>query len=156
MGRVIPLLPRRRVEAEMLLRVYRVLCPQVGPDRALAVVAAAVEGAAEAAGREFARQAPGGPSLEHFATVLDRWREGDALDVREVRLEEGVLAFTVTRCRYADLYRSMGLSVPLARTLSCGRDAAFARGYHAGLTLERRGTIVEGAAACRFRFVWEG
>ncbi len=156
MAQVIPLLPRRRIEAEMLLRVYRVLCPQVGPDRALAVVSTAVEGAAEAAGREFARQAPEGPSLEHFATVLDRWREGDALDLRDVRLGEEALSFTVTRCRYADLYRSMGLSIPLARALSCGRDAAFARGYHAGLTLERRGTIVEGAAACRFRFVWEG
>ncbi len=155
MGQVIPLLPRRRVEAEILLRVYTALCPRIGTDAALQVIVAAVEASAEAAGREFARQAPGGPSLEHFATVVDRWREGGALDVEGPAIRGNVLELTVTRCAYAELYRSMRLPEALARILSCRRDAAFARGYHPSLRLERSPTLAEGAPACRFRFVWE-
>lgn len=155
-ARVIPLLPRRRIEAEILARVYRVLCPQVGPEKALTVIRSAVEGAAEAAGREFAAAAPEGPCLAHFATVLDRWREGNALEIEDLRLRERELSFRVTRCAYAELYRSMGLSGKLAHTLSCSRDAAFARGYHPNLRMDREGTIVEGFGACRFRFLWGG
>ncbi|GAB4247878.1 L-2-amino-thiazoline-4-carboxylic acid hydrolase [Deferrisoma sp.] len=153
-AQVIPLLPRRRIEAEMLARVYRVLCPQVGPEKALAVIRSAVEGAAEAAGREFAAAAAEGPCLAHFATVVDRWRQGNALEIEDFRLGERELSFRVTRCAYAELYRSMGLSETLAHTLSCSRDAAFVRGYHPELRMEREGTIVEGHGACRFRFLW--
>ncbi len=152
---VIPLLPRRRVEAEILSRVFHTLRARVGDEAALEVIRTAVESAAEEAGRAFARQAPGAPTLAHFATVVERWREGNALDVEGPRLSGDVLEFTVTRCGYVELYRSAGLPRELAYALSCARDAAFARGYCAGLRMERSATIAEGSPVCRFRFVWE-
>lgn len=151
-AQVIPLLARRRIEAEILSRVFAALSERVGEQPALDVIAEAVEAAAGAAGREFAASAPGPAGLEHFATVIDRWREGRALTVEDVRLSGSTLEFRVTRCAYAELYRSMGLPPALAGVLSCRRDAAFARGYDRRLRLDRPETLLDGAPACPFRF----
>ncbi len=151
-AQVIPLLARRRIEAEILARVFAALSERVGEQPALEVIAEAVEAAAEAAGRDFAATAPGGTSLAHFSEVIDRWREGRALAVEDVRLSGSALEFRVTRCAYAELYRTMGLPPALARVLSCRRDAAFARGYDRRLRLDRPATLLDGAPACPFRF----
>ncbi len=152
---MIPLLARRRIEAEILARVYASLARRLGEEAAQEVIGEAVEAAAEASGRDFAAQAPEGPGLAHFATVLDRWTEGGALELRDVRLAGDTLEFDVTRCAYAELYRSLGLPAALGYALSCRRDAAFARGYLPGLALDRSPTLAEGAPACRFRLVSE-
>ena len=149
---VIPLLARRRIEAEILSRIFAALSNRVGEQPALDVIGEAVEAAAEAAGREFAASAPSGAGLEHFATVIDRWREGRALAVEGVRLSGSTLEFRVTRCAYAELYRAMGIPAGLAGVLSCRRDAAFARGYDRRLRLDRPTTLLDGAPACPFRF----
>jgi len=151
-GTVVPLLARRRIEAEILGRVYRSLAQRVGEETALEVIGEAVEAAAEAAGRDFAAQAEGRPGLEHFATVLDRWCEGRALEVEGVHRSAEALSFQVTRCAYEELYRSLGLPPALAYTLSCRRDAAFARGYDPAMGFERSPTLAEGAPECAFRF----
>ncbi|MHB8766084.1 MAG: L-2-amino-thiazoline-4-carboxylic acid hydrolase, partial [Deferrisomatales bacterium] len=135
-------------------RVYDALAARLGGGEAVEVIGAAVEAAAAAAGREFAAGAPDGPSLDHFAQVLDLWQEGGALELEEVRRGGASLSFRVTRCAYAELYHKMGLPPALAATLSCRRDAAFARGYHPGLSLVRSPTLAEGAPACEFRFGW--
>lgn len=155
-GQVIPLLARRRIEAGVLVRVYDALEERIGEEAALQVIGEAVEAAALDAGREFAAGAGGAPSLAHFATVLERWREGEALRIEEVRLTPETLEFRVTRCAYVELYASLGLSPRLAHALSCRRDAAFARGYFPGLAMERSPTLAEGAPACRFCFRWRG
>ncbi|GAB4270392.1 MAG: L-2-amino-thiazoline-4-carboxylic acid hydrolase [Deferrisomatales bacterium] len=150
----VPLLTRRRIEAAALAQVYRVLSDGLGEDAALEIIGRAVAADAREAGRRFAQAARPGPSLEHFATVLDRWRAGGALTIEGVRCGGGLLEFRVTRCAYVEAYRAMGLPPALAYPLSCGRDAAFASGYRVGLTLERSPTLAEGSSACRFRFRW--
>jgi len=149
-------LERRRIEAEILVQVYETLTDRLGTDQALAVITETTERAARQAGAAFAASAPDGPSLEHFATVIDVWRAGGALDFEDERLERGQWSFAVTRCSYADLYiHDMGLAPDLAFALSCARDAAFAAGYHPRLRLERSPTIAQGSSACLFRFVWD-
>lgn len=151
---VIPLLARRRAEAEVLRHVYDVVAEKFGDEVAATVVARAVENAAVQAGREFAREAPDGPCLEHFATVVEIWRRQDSLVVEELTRSETELVFRVTRCRYAELYRELQLPEPLVYTLSCRRDASFAAGYSPALTLERSPTLAEGSPGCRFLFRW--
>lgn len=152
---VVPLLVRRRIEAEILGRVFRSLCSRIGEKSALDAIGEAVEAAARDAGRAFAASAPDGPCLEHFETVLERWREGRALSIEGVCSTAEELSFVVTRCAYAELYRSLGLPEALAYTLSCRRDGSFAAGYAPQLSLERSATLVEGSDGCRFRFVWD-
>ena len=152
---VIPLLAQRRAEAEVLRHVYDVVTEKFGADVAATVVARAVENAAIQAGREFAREAPDGPSLEHFAGVVEIWRRQDSLQVQGLQRSQTELQFEVTRCRYAELYRELKLPTVLAHTLSCRRDAAFASGYSPALSLDRPETIAKGSASCRFRFRWD-
>lgn len=149
-------LERRRIEAEILAQVYETLKARMDLAQALAIIAETTERAARRAGADFAASAPDGPGLEHFATVVDIWRAGGALDIDNVRMEDGVWSFNVTRCAYADLYiNDMGLAPELAYALSCGRDAAFAAGYFPGLRLERSPTIAQGSPSCLFRFAWD-
>jgi L-2-amino-thiazoline-4-carboxylic acid hydrolase len=63
-------------------------------------------------------------------------------------------SFISTRCRYAEMYRAMGLA-ELGALLSCNRDGAFCEGYDPRLKLERTQTLMGGASHCDFRYRWE-
>jgi hypothetical protein len=144
----------RKAQAGLIARIRDSLESEIGSVRALDILTAAIEGDARDAGEAFARLAPEGPCLEHFATVLDRWREGGALSIADVALEKGSLAFTVTDCAYARAYMDMGLDPGLGFTLSCARDEPFARGYSPKLSMLRTQTIMQGAPCCLFTFTW--
>lgn len=150
----VPMNARRAIEAEFAHRVYAATLPSLGRNVALRVLNDAIDGAAQEAGRAFAAKAPEGPSLAHFATVVNLWRAGGALDIADTVLTQDTLSFSVTRCGYMEMYAEMGLPQVLHATLSCRRDAAFAAGYSPLLKLDRPATISDGALACLFRFTW--
>jgi hypothetical protein len=56
-----------------------------------------------------------------------------------------------TRCRYAEMYRELGMP-KLGFTLSCARDFALVEGFNPRIELRRTQTIMEGADHCDFRF----
>jgi len=151
----VTLLARRRIEAAMLAEVYAVLVERFGEGQALSVIEDTVTRAASAAGRAFAVSAPDGPCLDHFRSVVELWRRGDALTIGNVRQEPASLSFDVTCCRYAESYREMGLPETLATRISCLRDGAFVAGYSPKLRLARPATIAGGAGCCPFTFTWE-
>ena len=64
---------------------------------------------------------------------------------------EIVFAFNVTRCRYAEMYRDLGIP-QLGPILSCARDFAMIEGFNPGIRLTRTQTIMEGAALGDFRY----
>lgn len=148
-------LDRRRIEAEFAAKLHEILSGDFGPEKALEIIGRASAREAFEMGRKLADSAPGNaPCLEHFSTVMDVWKAGGALDFVDVRLEKGVWSFCVVRCGYADMYVDMGLPAGLAYNVSCIRDEHLARGYSDRLRLERSKTIVQGAPACEFRFIW--
>ncbi len=61
------------------------------------------------------------------------------------------LSFNVTRCRYAEMYRALGMA-DLGSSLSCQRDFALAEGFNPAIQLTRTQTIMGGASFCDFRF----
>ncbi len=71
------------------------------------------------------------------------------IDIREQTPER--LSFNVTRCRYAEMYRALGLA-DLGSSLSCQRDYALVQGFNPAIGLTRTQTIMEGAPYCDFRF----
>lgn len=151
----VTMLGRRCIEAAMLAEVYAVLLAREGRDAALAVIEETIRKAAWQAGRAFAATAPAGPGLEHFAAVTGMWQAGGALTIENVRREKDRFAFDVTRCRYAESYREMGLPEELVTRISCLRDGAFVAGYSDNLRLSRPETIASGASRCPFTFTWE-
>ncbi len=154
-GAPVTLLERRRIEAALLAETHAVLVERLGPEAALSIIEAIVEKAARQAGRAFAAAAPDGPSLAHFASVAEAWRAGGALVIENVVRQGDTFSFDVTRCRYAEAYREMGLPEELATRISCLRDGAFVAGYSDNLRLTRPETIASGARRCPFTFTWE-
>lgn len=112
----------------------------------------AVRKAAIAEGKAFAAREPGGEtSLASFISLYDLWTADDALEVEVLEATDEVYDFNVTRCRYAETYKEMGLA-DIGHLMSCNRDGTFCQGYDPNIELERKQTIMAGAPCCTFRY----
>jgi len=150
----LPILTQRRIEAAFAKGIYDEMAAELGEATAKRILAAAVIKLAKRTAAEMAAQAPGGaPSLDAFRAVLPRWTAEDALAIDVLRSTDTEFDFNVTRSRYAEMYRAMGLA-DLGAVLSCNRDGAFCKGFDPRLTLERTQTLMGGAAHCDFRYRW--
>lgn len=146
-----PMLERRRIEAGILKHVYDVLVDSHGRDFAQKVIGDAVRAASVRQGAEFAARVGGRTNIATFVDIMKFWTMEDALRIDMLRQDETHLEFNVTKCRYADMYREMGLG-EIGHLLSCQRDGTFCEGYDPNLTLERSQTIMQGASHCDFRY----
>ena len=144
------LLDRREIEAKIVGPLIRGFIEVMGRDAALKVVRDVIAGVARQGGAELATRL-GDASLETFSQVLELWREGGALEIDLIEQSADRLSFNVTRCRYAELYRALGLA-DLGGSLSCQRDFALVEGFNPAIALERTQTLMEGAPFCDFRF----
>ena len=148
------MLEKRKIEAEILKEVYETLKASHGEEVARRTIAESVRRSAIEQARAFAAAAPGGPSLKAFQDVMPLWTKGGALEVEVKEQTDKTFAFNVTRCRYAETYKAMGLG-EIGHLLSCNRDGAFCEGYDPKLKLERTQTIMQGASHCNFRYRYE-
>ncbi|WP_187170482.1 L-2-amino-thiazoline-4-carboxylic acid hydrolase [Salidesulfovibrio onnuriiensis] len=148
-------LERRKIEADMIGLLYRQMCEAMPQEAALAVVRAGLEKTAFRDGRAFAAQAPDGPSLEHFKSVVGLWAAGDAVEPEILEDGTDVFRLNILRCEYANAYRELGLPDELVRTISCCRDEPFARGYSERIEFRRTRTIAGGASHCDFLYRWK-
>ena len=148
----IGVLRRREIEARILMPVLECLGAEFGEERVFAIARDVIIDVAREQGRELARQM-GGDDLGRFAAALENWKKGDAYQMDTLESTPERLSFNVTRCRYAEMYRAMGLA-DLGAVLSCNRDGAFCEGYDPRLKLERTQTLMGGASHCDFRYRW--
>jgi hypothetical protein len=152
MSDALPILTQRRIEAAFARGVYDEMKAELGEATAKRILASAVIRLAKQAAAEMAQQAPGGaPDLDSFRSILPRWTAEDALQIEVVKSTDREFDFNVTRCRYAEMYRDMGLA-ELGAVLSCNRDGAFCEGYDPRLKLQRTQTLMGGASHCDFRY----
>ena len=150
----LPILTQRRIEAAFAKGVYDEMNADLGEAAAKRILSNAVIRLAKQAAADMAKDAPGGePSLDSFRAIQPRWTAEDALRIDVVKSTGSDFHFNVTRCRYAEMYRSMGLA-ELGAVLSCNRDGAFCEGYDARLKLQRTQTLMGGATHCDFRYHW--
>jgi len=148
------MLEKRRIEAEILKEVYETLRSSHGEDVAKKTIAESVRRSAIEQARAFAAAAPGGTSLKAFQDVMPLWTKGGALEIEVQEQSPSSFRFNVTRCRYAETYKAMGLG-EIGHLLSCNRDGAFCEGYDPKLKLERSQTIMQGASHCDFKYTYE-
>ena len=124
-----PILTQRRIEAAFAKGVYDEMKAELGEETAQRILSNAVIKLAKQAAAEMAKQAPDGKAnLNSFRAIQPRWTAEDALRIDVVKSTASEFHFNVTRCRYAEMYRAMGLA-DLGALLSCNRDGAFCEGY---------------------------
>ena len=147
----IGVLKRREIEARILMPVLSALGAEFGRERVFEVARQVIVEVARTQGRELAERMQGN-SLTDFAAALEDWKKGDAYRMDVLRQDGERLDFNVTRCRYAEMYRALGIP-EVGALLSCNRDFALIEGFNADVKLTRTQTIMEGASHCDFRFV---
>ena len=148
----IPVLEKRRLQAQVIKPIWEVLVARLGETTARDILDKAIRKAAVEEGRMMAAASPGGDtSMPAFIRLYDNWKTGGALETQTLTADADRFDFDVTRCRYAEMYREMGLEA-IGDLLSCNRDGTFVEGYNPDITMEREHTIMQGHGRCPFRY----
>lgn len=144
------LLERREIEARIVGPLIDGFRAEFGDEATLRIVRRVIAELARQSGAELARRL-GEASLSAFAQCLDAWTAGGALEIDLLEQSDDRLDFNVHKCKYAEMYRALGLE-HLGSSLSCVRDFALAEGFSPDIELTRTQTLMEGADHCDFRF----
>lgn len=146
----IGVLKRREIEARVLGPFVEALSEQFPRAEVIAILQDTIVRLARAQGAGLAAAA-GRVGLESFAGTLDAWTRDGALELEVLEQSTDRFSFNVTRCRYAEMYRALGIP-ELGAVLSCSRDASLIEGFDPAIEFSRTQTIMEGAAFCDFRY----
>jgi predicted ArsR family transcriptional regulator len=143
-------LQRRKIEGRVLIPFIQALRDKFGENAMREAVDETIRKlAAEDGARWAATYGRTTASLRKVAQEL--WAGGGSMDLQVVRESDNQLDFNVTRCRYAEFYKELGLP-DVGFRVHCNRDHAMVVGFNSELELTRRQTLMEGAACCDFRF----
>ena len=148
------MLEKRRIEAAILKHVYDTLKASHGIGAAQKAIAEAVRKSAMEQAGEMAARVGGNTSLKTFIDRQELWTRGGALERDVIEQSDTRYRFNVTRCKYAEMYRDMGLG-EIGHLLSCQRDGTFCEGYDDRIKLKRTQTIMQGASHCDFDYTFE-
>lgn len=146
----IGVLKRREIEARIIAPLLQALGERFGRAEVLAIAREVIIQVARAQGGELA-QTMAGNSLTQLAGSLGAWQKDEAMQMQLLAQTDEEFAFNVTHCRYAEMYRALGLE-ELGALLSCNRDAALIEGFNPQVELTRTQTILQGAPHCDFRY----
>lgn len=147
-------LTRREIEARIVAPLVEALSERFGPATVQAVLRETILRLAREQGAQLAASL-GGNTLTDFARSLELWTRDDAMAFTVTEQTPTRFAFQVTRCRYAELYRALGVA-DLGVILSCNRDAALMAGFNPAVVFTRTQTIMEGAPYCDFCYTMQG
>jgi hypothetical protein len=142
-------LERRKIEAGVLIPMVQAFQRAIGKERANEIARAVIVELARKDGQRWAGEF--GADLPAMQKVSAVWAGGGGLDIQTLEASEERLSFNVTRCRYAEFYKDLGLA-ELGYLFHCNRDFAMVEGFGSRLKLERTQTVMEGAVHCDFRF----
>lgn len=145
----IGVLTRREVEARILAPIINALGEEFDREKVIEIVKEQVIHLARQQGADLAESLGTGSSA--FMDSLAYWTRDDALHLDVLENTDSSVHFNVTRCRYAELYKSLGIP-ELGAVLSCNRDYALIEGFNPNATLQRTQTIMQGAPHCDFRY----
>ena len=146
----IGVLKRRAIEARILAPVITAMAAEFGAEAVHRVLRDVIVGIARSQGGALAATCDGNSTAD-LAGTLDRWKADGALEMDVLEQNDERLSYNVTRCRYAEMYRELGIP-ELGAILSCGRDGALIEGFNPTVQLTRTQTILGGATHCDFRY----
>ena len=149
----VPLLQQREIEMRVLGPVIRAFVAEFEKEKTYDLVRRTMQEISRGLGKE---KSLGGGGLENLKSkCISKWNDGGALEVSIREDSDTILAFDVTRCDFADLYRELGFG-DIGTLISCDRDAAFLDGFDPELELVRQKTLMEGEDLCDFCYRKKG
>jgi L-2-amino-thiazoline-4-carboxylic acid hydrolase-like protein len=147
---VISHLQKRKIEARALIPFIKACREKFGDGPTGAVIAATIDTYAAEEGVKWAeRFGADVAGLRKLAETV--WAGAGGLDFEVVDQTADRLAFNVTRCRYAEFFKELGLQ-DLGVLIHCNRDRAMVTGFNDTIELSRSQTIMQGGSCCDFRF----
>jgi L-2-amino-thiazoline-4-carboxylic acid hydrolase len=148
----IPLIEQVKIQAQVLVPLFKVLQAELGEERASTIVRKALGDLYRKYGEKWWR-AQGSRNLgEKMASAFEMFAVGDALDYEVVKQDLDAFEVNVTECRYARFYNEIGVP-ELGFLLTCSADFSMTEGFGADVQLTRTQTIMQGASHCDFRYV---
>ena len=148
----IGVLTRRETEARVIAPFVGSLIKAFGKEKVLLILEETVMTLARNQGSSMAKEY--GNDVSAFLETLKFWTQDGALEIDLLEKNETKLDFNVTRCRYAEMYKALGIQ-DLGAVLSCNRDAAMIEGFNKDATLDRKTTIMSGGKCCTFRYTFD-
>ena len=142
-------LERRKIEAGVLVPMIEAFQQAIGKEEANLIARKVIIELARKDGERWAQQY--GANLDAMDQVSGVWADGGSLEIQKLQKTDRNLDFNVTRCRYAEFYKELGLP-ELGYLIHCNRDFAMADGFNKSIDLKRTQTIMEGASHCDFRY----
>jgi L-2-amino-thiazoline-4-carboxylic acid hydrolase len=144
-------LKRREIEARVLGPFVAALSEKFERAHVIEILRETIVKLAQQQGAQLADEM-GSNSLDYFADSLQYWTQDNALEIEVLEKTAERFDFNVIRCRYAEMYRALGLA-ELGAVLSCNRAAALIQGFNPDVTLTREQTIMQGGGFCPFRYL---
>jgi hypothetical protein len=144
------IIDRRQVEAMILGPMLRAFQAEIGIERTNEIARSVITKLGREQGAQFA-EGIGANGLKDYASNKDAWRRHGALEVDIIESSPTRYSFDVTRCKYAEMYNSLGYG-DLGDIFSCTRDFEFCNGFNSEVKLQRTQTIMQGASHCDFRY----
>jgi L-2-amino-thiazoline-4-carboxylic acid hydrolase-like protein len=142
-------LERRKIESGVMIPLVQAFQKAIGKERANEIARGVIVELARQDGERWSRQF--GKDLAAMDRVSGVWSGGGSLEIQPLAKSADKLEFNVTRCKYAEFYKDLGLP-ELGALFHCSRDFAMVEGFSPELALERTQTIMQGASHCDFRF----
>jgi len=145
------MLARRRIEAEIVKPIFEEIRERLGTETARQIIGSAIKKSAVAEGKVFAKKVGERSGIAGLIKIASQWGMDGALESEVIEQSDVRLVEHVSRCRYAEMYREMGLG-ELGFLLSCNRDGVFCEGFDDRIKMTRTQTIMQGAAYCDFTY----
>ena len=145
------MLEQVKIQAQVLVPLVEALQAELGAERANAIVRKALGELYRKFGDEFWRGRESNDVGTNMASAFRGFAAGKALDYEVLRQAPDAFELNVTRCRYAEFYKALGVP-ELGFLLACGADFDLVKGYGSDVQLTRTQTIMQGATHCDFRY----
>ena len=100
-------LERRKIEGAVLIPMVQAFQQAIGKERANEIARGVIVGLARLDGERWSQQF--GNDLPAMQRVSGVWADGGSLDIKTIEATDTKLGFDVTRCRYAEFYKELGL-----------------------------------------------
>ncbi|MBR3391579.1 MAG: L-2-amino-thiazoline-4-carboxylic acid hydrolase [Firmicutes bacterium] len=147
----VPYLVRREIEALAVKPFLDAFAQELGREKTLEIAGRVIDRLSRESGKEFALQNQG----DLLGAVRDQLlSHNDAGDCDNRLQEESADHVTVHTfdCEYVRMYERIGMK-DLGYLLSCRRDVGYYDGMDENMSLERKGTLMQGCDVCDFRVV---